>query len=192
MCEQLYESVFPQIQSMMLNDAYFKLVKHYYELTNKYNEPIASLIINGYVTYQMIAIRRFCDDRRDVVSLHRVLLNSNLATKQQLIDKLKSCDNLCQRTSDHIAHTGNPARRPNMADWQLSESDLTEAQKSICEVAIALDRAQPNPRGFVRIIPVVQQLDMHQFEVSSDDMRKFWEFWHGHSKAINSWATRRA
>jgi hypothetical protein len=37
MCEQLYESVFPQIQSMMLNDAYFKLVKHYYELTNKYN-----------------------------------------------------------------------------------------------------------------------------------------------------------
>jgi hypothetical protein len=154
----LDEVIWPQIHSLMLNDAYFKLVKHVCELSKKYIEPIGFLVVNGYITFQMIAIRRLCDNTRDTISLRRLLVESALPNKQVLLKKLDDCKEVCDRASDHIAHTGNPLRRPNLTDWNLKDDDLTNAQKAICEVAIALDRVRAKPRGYVKIIPVVQTL----------------------------------
>jgi hypothetical protein len=58
---------------MMLNDAYFKLMGWARALTGEFNGPIAGLIEIGYVTSQILAIRRLCDGRKDVISLRRVL-----------------------------------------------------------------------------------------------------------------------
>jgi hypothetical protein len=145
----LDEVLWPQIHSLMLNDAYFKLVRYVFEISQKYINPIGNLIVNGYVTFQMIGIRRLCDDKRDVISLRRLILDTKtLPNQHTLLQKLDTCDEVCARASDHIAHTGNPARRPNITDWNLSENDLTVAQKAICEVAIVLSRA--DSRGLLR------------------------------------------
>jgi hypothetical protein len=110
------QQIWPQIWGMMLNDAYFKLVGHARELTGKLNGPVAQLILNGYLTFQIVAIRRLCDERRDVISLRRALLEikaKDLAlTPQidQLLQSLDSCDHVCEQVNHHIAHTANPAR----------------------------------------------------------------------------------
>jgi len=179
--------IWPQIQSLMLNDAYFKLVKHAFEINQKYIDPIANLVVNGYVTTQMVAIRRLCDDRRDAISLRRLVLDSSLSDKQRLLQKLDACDEVCARTSDHVVHSGNPVRRHSLTDWNLTESDLTAAQKAICELAVALDRARTKPKGYVKIIPVVQTLDMREFGLSAADTKKLWDFWHAHNDAVNAW-----
>jgi len=43
------------------------------ELTGKFNDEIAQLIVDGYLSFQMVAIRRLGDPKRDV-SLRRVLM----------------------------------------------------------------------------------------------------------------------
>jgi len=185
--DPLDSHIWPQIWGLMLNDAYFRLVKHAYELSGKYNEPIGNLVVNGYVTFQLVAIRRLCDNRRDVISLRRLLVDSNVPDKQALLKKLEACEGVCDRATDHVAHTGNPARRPNMTDWNLTDSDLVDAQKAICEVALALDRARSKPKGYVKIIPVIQTLNMHEFGLSETDTKKIWDFWHAHNDAVNAW-----
>jgi hypothetical protein len=183
----LDEQIWPQIQSLMLNDAYFRLVKYVFEISQKYIDPIGNLVVNGYVTFQMIGIRRLCDNKRDVISLRRLVIDSTLPNKQALLKKLDACDEVCDRASDHIAHTGNPVRRLKITDWNLRDDDLTNAHKAICEVAITLDRTRANPKGYVKIIPVVQTLDMREFNLSEADTKKLWEFWHAHNGAVNAW-----
>lgn len=184
---RLDDYIWPQIQSLMLNDAYFKLVKYVFEISQKYIDPIGNLVVNGYITFQMIGIRRLCDNRKDVISLRRLLVDSALPSKQALLKKLDACDEVCDRATDHIAHTGDPARRPNITDWNLKDDDLTNAQKAICKVALSLDRARTRPKGYVKIIPVVQTLDMREFNLSEADTEKLWKFWHTHTDAVNAW-----
>ena len=183
----LDDPIWPQIHSLMLNDAYFKLVRHVFEISQKYIDPIGNLVVNGYVTTQMVGIRKLCDNRTDVISLRRLLLDSTMLNKQELLKKLDACNEVCDRTSDHIVHTGNPARRPNITDWNLTDDALTQAQRTICEVALSLDRARVEPRGYVKLIPVVQTLDMREFGLSDADTRKLREFWHAHNDAVNGW-----
>jgi hypothetical protein len=162
----LDEVLWPQIHSLMLNDAYFKLVRYVFEISQKYIDPIGHLVVNGYITFQMMGIRRLCDYKRDVISLRRLIIGARtLPNQQALLKKLNTCNEVCDRASDHIAHTGNPARRPNLTDWHLTDADLTNAQKAICEVAIALDRARATPKGYVKIIPVVQTLNMLEYSI---------------------------
>jgi hypothetical protein len=54
----LDQHIWPQIQTMMLNDAYFKLMRRARGLTGEFNGPIAGLIEVGYVISQTLAIRR--------------------------------------------------------------------------------------------------------------------------------------
>jgi hypothetical protein len=83
------------------------------ELTGKPGGVVAQLILDGYLTFQTVAIRRLCDRRRDVISLRRVLTEAkaqNIATHDQinhLSDKLDSCDHVYDLVSDHIAHTAD-------------------------------------------------------------------------------------
>jgi hypothetical protein len=159
-----------------------------FELSQKYIDPIGNLVVNGYVTFQLIGIRRLCDKRSDGISLRRLLIETkNIPNQQGLLKKLDACKDICDLASDHIAHTGNPERRPNITDWNLTDDDLTKAQKAVCEVAIAVEHARAKPKGYVKIIPVANTLKFLDFGLSEDDTKKLVEFWHAHNDVINSW-----
>jgi hypothetical protein len=193
--EWLDQQIWPQIQTMMLNDAYFKLMGRAREITGEFNGPIASLIEVGHVTCQTLAIRRLSDDRRDVISLRRVLTEAKAAKCSpvnqidQLLGQLDSCDHVCGMVNHYIAHTANPLRRPNVADWNLQVSHLTEAHKSICGVAVTFDRDILRRRNYVKIVPVPQFDVMHEFRpwVPDGTIKVLWEFWHAHNDAVNAW-----
>ena len=76
------------------------------------------MIYVGYVTSQTIAIRRLYDNRRDMISLRRVLEESRKTHKVvadkagYLSQKLDTCQSISDLVDNHIAHTGNPQRRP--------------------------------------------------------------------------------
>jgi hypothetical protein len=187
--------IWPQVQTMMLNDAYFKLMGRARELTGEFNGPIAGLIEVGYVTGQTLAIRRLCDERRDVISLRRLLLDAKAKSLapadqiDQLSDRLDSCAHICELVNNYIAHTANPLRRPNAAEWSLQTGHLTKAQKAICEVAISLDRDLLKRKNYVKIVPIPQFDIMQEFRrwVSDVDVKELWKFWHGHNDAVNGW-----
>lgn len=141
----------------------------------------------GYVTYQMMGIRRLYDDRRDAISLRRLLMGTSIPKQTELLQKLAVCKVICDRADDHIAHTGNPARRPQITDWNLTDDDLTNAHKSLSEVAIALERSRAKPKGYVRIIPEATTLNMLEFNLSAPDTKKLWDFWHAHNDTVNAW-----
>jgi hypothetical protein len=193
----LDQQIWPQIHSLMLNDAYFKLMSRARELTGEFNGPIAGLIEVGYVTSQTIAIRRLCDPRRDVISLQRLLVEaaSNGEFSKSLVDelsgKLGCCNHICGLANDYIAHTANPLRRPQASDWNLQVSHLTEAQRAICEVAVKFDRDLLQRKNYVKIIPVPQFNIMQEFKpwVPEDALKKLWEFWHAHNDAVNAWVS---
>lgn len=194
----LDQHIWPQIQTMLLNDAYFKLMGRARELTGEFNGPIAGLIEAGYVTSQTIAIRRLCDDRRDVISLRRALVETkmgNIALSDRidaLLSRLDSCDNVCRLVNDYVAHTANPLRRPNLGDWNLQAAHLTEAQRAICQVAVFLDRDLLRRRNDVKIVPVPQFDFMQEFRlwVPETKIPALWEFWHAHNDAVNAWIPR--
>jgi hypothetical protein len=191
----LGEHIWPQIHTMMLNDAYFKLMGCARELTGEFNGPIAGLIEVGYVTSQTVAIRRLCDDRRDVISLRRALIEAkagNVATAAQIDphrSRLDACDHVCRLVNDYVAHTANPSRRPNHTDWNLKVGQLADGQKAICEVAITLDRDLLRRKNYVEIIPVPQFDIMQEFRpwVPDAKIKMLREFWHDHRARVNAW-----
>ena len=187
--------IWPQVQTMMLNDAYFKLVRRARELTGEFNGPIAGLIEVGYVTSQTLAIRRLCDDGRDVISLRRVLVEAKGKSLfpadriNRLSDRLNSCDHICGLVNNYVAHTANPLRWRNATEWNLQTEHMTKAQKAICEVAITLDRDMLQRKNYVKIIPVPQFDIMQEFRrwVSEADVKELWKFWHDHNDLVNAW-----
>jgi hypothetical protein len=191
----LDQHVLPDIRDMLVQDAYFKLMGYARQLTGKFNGAIAGLIYAGYVTSQTIVLRRLCDNRRDVISLRRVLeeskkTNTTVANKAgYLSQKLDCCRSIGELVDNYIAHTGNPQRRPNMPAWRLQEQQLTDAQKAVCEVAMILARDLLQ-RDYVEVMPVVQSGDiMEDFRlwVPATDIQKLWDFWHDHRATVNSW-----
>jgi hypothetical protein len=187
--EWMDEYIWPQVIELLLNDAYFKLVRHVSQQTGKYINPLGFLVLNGYITFQLMGIRRLCDNRRDAISMRRLLVETNVAEKPTLLARLDACDEVCDRASDHIAHTGNPERRPRFADWHLTEEDLTNAHKAICQVTMTLDRRRSKPRNYAKIFPSVG-LDMRQFDLSPAETQKLWDFWHANADTVNSWVIK--
>ena len=193
--EWLDQHVWPQIQAMMLNDAYFKLMGRARELTGEFNGPIAGLIEMGYVTSQTIAIRRLCDKDSRSISLMRTLdeaKKANMIHDEQftvLLGQLNSCGPVCTLVNKYVAHTD---RTP--PDWNLSVTHLTDAQKALCQVAIALDHVLPNPKNYVKLIPVPQFDIMQEFRswVPDERINELWKFWHAHNDAVNAWILQSA
>jgi hypothetical protein len=182
----LDQHVLPDIRNMLVQDAYFKLMGYARQLTGKFNGAIAGLIYAGYVTSQTVALRRLCDNRRDVISLRRVLEESK---KTNTIVAAKAGYLIGELVDNYIAHTGNPQRRPNMPAWRLQEQQLTDAQKAVCEVAMILGRDLLQ-RDYVEVMPVVQSGDiMEDFRlwVPAADIQNLWSFWHDHRATVNSW-----
>ena len=191
----LDQHVLRDIREMLVQDAYFKLMGYARQLTGKFNGGVAGLIYVGYLTSQTVAIRRLCENKRDVISLRRVLEGSKktntavAARAGYLAQKLDSCQRITDLVNNYIAHTGNSRRRPNMPAWHLQEQQLTDAQKAICEVAMILARDLLQ-RDYVEVMPVIQSGDiMEDFRlwVPAADIPKLWEFWHAHRAAVNSW-----
>ena len=191
----LDQQVWPQIHTMMLNDAYFKLMGRARELTGEFNGLIAGLIETGYVTSQAIAIRRLCDKDNRSISLRRALdeaesANIGLNDKiKELLDRLAPCNYICNLVNKYVAHTDQTP-----PDWNLQVTHLTDAQKALCQVAIALDRVLPNPKNYVKLIPVPQFDIMQEFRswVPKDNIQELWQFWHAHNDAVNTWIPRSA
>jgi hypothetical protein len=188
----LDKEIWPQIRSMMLHDAYFKLFNRAREITGQFNGEVASLIEMGYVTSQTAAIRRLCDGRRDVISLRRLLIeaaNSNRQLIQPLLGQLDHCDHIVDLVNNYIAHTANTDGGRAVAQWNLQVEHLTEAQKAICEVVLKFDRDVLRRQNLVKIIPVMQGDIMQDFRpwVPHDSIQKLFEFWHAHNDAVNAW-----
>jgi hypothetical protein len=187
----LDQQIWPQIQTMILNDAYFRLMGRAREITGQFNGPIASLIEMGYITSQIVAIRRLCDPKRDVISLRRLLIEAanNSLLIEQLAGQLNTCEHVVDLVNNHVAHTANPIRRPNATQWNLQAEQLGKAQKAVCEVAVKLDRDVLRRRNYIKIIPVPQFDIMQEFRswVRDDEIKKLWEFWDAHNAVVNAW-----
>lgn len=190
------QHIWPQIHSMMLNDAYYKLLCHARTLASAPTGPMAALIEVGYVTSQTLAIRRLCDGRRDVISLRRCLTEANTKEHQkasainQLIIRLNDCEHVCELVNNYLAHTGNPVRRANMSTWDLQLVHLTEAQQAVCETAISFDRYVLCRSNYIAVIPVPQFDIMQELRswVPANVIQQLWDFWHTHNAAVNKWA----
>ena len=192
------QQIWPQIWKMMLDDAYFKLVGYARELTGRLNGPVAQIILDGYLTFQMVAIRRLCDPKRDVISLRRALTeakSNGLAPTDQvdrLLDSLGCCDHVCDLVNDHVAHTANPSRRPSVSAWNLRTPHLIEAQKAICKAAITLDRDLLGRNIAINLIPEPQFNIMEDFTawVPDEAIDKLWKFWHAYKREVDAWRLR--
>ena len=188
--ELLDQRIWPQIQTMMINDAYFKLMGRTRELTGEFNGPIGWLVETGYLTFQTLAIRRQCDSRKDVISIRRLLVEASktFVSKDQiekLSQKLDSCAHICELVNNYLAHTANPLHKQNVSDWNLQVGHLAD-----CEVVVIFDRDLLNRGKFVELIPVPQCGDiMQEFRnwVPQAIIAKLWEFWHAHRKTVNAW-----
>jgi hypothetical protein len=141
------DHVWPEIQAMMLNDAHFRLVLTARQLTGKFNGPTAKLLQDGYLTYQMVAIRRLCDKRDDVISLRKALEeaetekpNFKPQIDQLLGDLLSKCDHVRKQVNKHVAHTARPDKSGTIVPWDMGMKHLEDAHKAICHAAIVLNR----------------------------------------------------
>ena len=92
----MHHHVWPEIEAMMLNDAHFRLVLEARRLTKKFNGPTAKLLQDGYLTTQMVTIRRLCDKRRDVYSLSGTLMES----EKERPNLKPEIDQLLERSAD--------------------------------------------------------------------------------------------
>jgi hypothetical protein len=157
--EMMHHHVWPEIEAMMLIDAQFKLVLCARRLTKKFNGPTMKLLQDGYVTFEMVAIRRLCDKGEDVYSLTRALLESEKELphlKPQIdhqIESLKVCDHVRKQVNKHVGHTDNPEKSEGFVVWNMGMKHLEDAQKAICKAAIALERDILQVRNRIEIIP---------------------------------------
>jgi len=190
----LDQHVLPEIQNMLVQDAYFKLMGYARQLTGEFNGAVAGLIYAGYITSQTVAIRRLCDNRRDVISLGRVLeearkTNPTVDAKAgYLSQKLDACRSIGDLVDNYIGHTGNPQRRPNMPRGAYRSSSSPMRRRPFAKSAMIL--ARDLLRDYIEVMPVVQSGDiMGDFGlwVPAADIQKLWNFWHDHRATVNSW-----
>jgi len=187
--------IWPQIRTMLLDDAFVMLLARAQQLTGALQGPLGVMIMTAYVTTQTIAIRRLCDARRTSVSLRRIvqlLKTEKSISNQQFTElwaKLDSCKHVCDMASAYVAHredesTGEPGR-----GWHLLAGQLTDARRALCEVAIAIDRDILQRLNLVKLIPVPQFDIMQEFRlwVPADQIPELWTFWHAHNDQVNAW-----
>jgi hypothetical protein len=188
--------IWPQIWSMLFNDAYFRVFEHAREITGQFNGTFTAVIHDGYLTFQMVAIRRLCDGRTDVISLRRALLEARerLPAMSSRVDDLLSrvesrCDRVRTQVNQHIAHTANPGRTPNAVVWNMQMRNLTRAHEAICKAATILDRDILQRQTFTNIVPVPQGDIMQDFRiwVPDEGIQTLYRFWHDHVKRVDDW-----
>ena len=190
------KQIWPQIYAMIVNDAYFRVFEQAREITGKFNGHIAQLVHDGYLTSQMVDIRRLCDKRDDVVSLWRALIQAKTDVPHaiELIEATLQNLDLCShhvrtQVNQHIAHTADPDRTRNPAGWSMQMKHLTEAHEAICKAAITLDRDILRRKTLISIVPVYQGDIMEDFRhwVPDADIKRLCKLWHAHVKKVDDW-----
>jgi hypothetical protein len=186
----------PDIFSMLLNDALFRVLERARKVTRKFNGYlVTSLMHPGYLTYQMMSIRRLCDKGSDVISLRRALKEAKRIHPDQnerihqILQNLDSkSDHVYEQVNHYIAHTLNPAQKAKPVTWNMQMKHLSEAHEEICRAAITLER-DILERNFVNIFPVVHGDVLEDFKlwVPNETMQDLYEFWHQHVHKINDW-----
>jgi len=192
------DSVWPEIEAMMLNDAHFRLFLTARQLTGKFNGASAQLLQDGYVTYQMVAIRRLCHKGDDVISLVRALMEAEKEKPafkpqiDQLLDNmLQQSNHVRQQVNKYIAHTGKQ-KPQQFIPWNMGMQHLETAQKAICQTAIKLDQDILNWECPIEIMPIPQfyygeDLMLWVPEKHRDELNKAW---HDNRKRVNAWRQR--
>ena len=196
MIEGWMNKIWEQIWSMMFNDAYFRVFEQARQITGQFNGTFTAVIHDSYLTFQMVAIRRLCDGRTDVISLRRALLETKerLPAMASQVDDLllkveERCDHVRRQVNHHIAHTANPDRTPDLAVWNMQMRDLTKAHEAICKAATILDRDVLRRQTFTNIIPVPQGDIMQDFRlwVPNERIQRLYRFWHDHVRRVDDW-----
>lgn len=189
------KQIWRQIYAMIVNDAYFRVFEKAREITGKFKGHIAQLVHDGYLTSQMIAIRRLCDDDKHVISLRRALIETRRKQPadarhiDQVLLSLDSCDHVCEQANQYIAHTANPARRPNVPAWNMQMKHLTESHEAICRAANTLERDILRRKTLIGNIPVYQGDIMEDFRhwVPEADLKTLCKLFHAHVKKVDDW-----
>jgi hypothetical protein len=182
----------------MDNDAYFRLWLKAQEMAAIPYGPIAQTIINSYVAYQLAAVRRICDRRRqdDVISLPKILqlIRAEQPYREPIIDSLTSrlkteCDELYDLATQYIAHNADPEKTRNWREWQLTSAKIMMTHKAICEVAIIIERDLLSIAQRANVVHVYQGDYLAEVKpwVSEDKLKTLKEFWHNHNDAVNQW-----
>ena len=180
---------------MMHNDGYFRLWLKAQESAGTPYGPIGQMVINGYATYQVAAVRRLCDRSKNVISLPKLL---NLIKNEQpyrkaiaasLGSRLETeCNEVSRMASQYVAHNGNPSA-PDWRQWNLSSDKITMAQQAICEVAVIIERDLLAITQRTHLIPVPQFDYLAEIKalVPNDKLNGLRDFWHAHNDSINAW-----
>jgi hypothetical protein len=190
--------IWQEIHALMSNDAYFRLWIKAQEAAKAPYGPISQTIINGYVAYQLAAIRRVCDRRRpdDVISLPKMLelVKQEQPFRAGIIDALlrrlrNECDELYTLATQYIAHNADPQTTRNWKAWRLTSDKIMMTQKAICEVAIIIERDLLLITQRACLVPVWQgdYLAEVRLIVQPDQLDALRNFWHAHNKLVNEW-----
>ena len=191
----LAEEIWPEIHALMHNDGYFRLWLKAQEAAGAPYGPIGQMVINGYATYQLTAVRRLCDNRKDVISLPKLL---NLIRNQYPHRKVSvaalnarletECEEVTKLATQYVAHNGIPGAR-NARSWALTDAKIVAAQRAICEVAVIIERDLLAITQRTHLIPVPQfdQLAEIRMIVPLQKIEELRAFWHSHNAAINGW-----
>lgn len=191
----LDKEIWPEIQAMLSSDAYFRLLLKAHEFAQTPYGPIAQMIVNGYATYQIAAVRRLCDKSKGVVSLPKLLemIEKNRPDMKRSVSALRSrlereCAELYALATQYIAHNGNP-NSPNGREWNLTSDKIVAAQKAICEVTIIIERDLLAVTYRPILLPVFQSDYLAEVKafVPADKLDELRNFWHAHNDGINAW-----
>jgi hypothetical protein len=189
------DRVWPEIEAMMLNDAHFRLFLTARQLTGKFNGPTAKLLQDGYLTFQMVAIRRICDKRDDVISLVRALIEAekempafNSQIDRLLDNLLKQSNHVRQQVNKYVAHTAKQ-KSQSFVPWNMGMQHLEAAQKAICQAAIVLNRDILKWANFIEIMPVPQNYfgEDLMLWVPEEHRETLNHAWHDNRKRVNEW-----
>jgi hypothetical protein len=192
--ERMRQFVWPEIQAMMLNDAHSYLLFTAAQLTKKFRGPTAKLLQDGYLTYQIVSIRRLCDKSDDVYSLHAALEQAEKENPDfyPQIAAFKAflhlkCHHVYEEVNKRIAHSANPAKSRGYAEWNMDIIQLETAQHAICCVAVIFNRDILRWKGYGDIIPVQQEYFGEDLMLSEEMRDKLNQAWHDKKERVEAW-----
>ena len=192
------KKIWQEIHTLLATDAYFRLWLKAQEAAQIPYGPIAQTIINNYASYQLAAIRRLCDRRRqdDVISLPKLLelikheRPYRAAVINSLLNRLKTeAEHLYTLATQYVAHNADPATTRNWKTWNLTSAQLTSTHKAISEVAIIIERDLLLITQRTHLIAVYQGDLLAEIRpyVPKEQLLGLRQFWNEHNESVNSW-----
>ncbi len=193
----LNDEIWPEVYTLIKDDAYFQLWLKANEIAATPYGPIAQTIINSYAISQLASLRRLCDLRPqdDVISLPKILklIGHEQPHRKAAVDSLaarlkQDCAETYALATQYVAHNGNPAGR-NWLGWSLTSAKLMKAQQAVCEVTVIVERDLLAITQHTHILPVPQFDYLAELKaiVPAEKLNELRDFWHAHNATVNAW-----